>query len=143
MQKDYCLLALVRKSTPYGQKDKDMTQFDANYDREKLATVEDIVALTGKPALLVNKALKDAGLVSAGHVRTGRVGKPPRLFDRAEFLAAIAAYEDQRSTLRAARASARTRPAATAAAVVVATVPPPANDDEATQASPAAVVFGE
>lgn len=119
-----------------------MTQFDGNYDREKLATVEDIVALTGKPVLLVNKALKDAGLVSAGHVRTGRVGKPPRLFDRAEFLAAIAAYEDQRNTLRAARASARTRSVA-AAPVVVTTVPPPANDDEAVQASPAAVVFGD
>jgi len=133
----------VRKYPPYRQKDKDMTQFDANYDREKLATVEDIVALTGKPVLLVNKALKDAGLVSAGHVRTGRVGKPPRLFDRAEFLAAIAAYEDQRNTLRAARASARTRSAATTAPVVVTTAPPPANDDEATQASPAAVVFGD
>lgn len=120
-----------------------MTQFDSNYDRDKLATVEDIVALTGKPVLLVNKALKDAGLLSAGHVHTGRVGKPPRLFDRADFLAAIAAYEDQRNTLRAARASARTRTAVVAAPVAVTTVPPPANDDEASQASPAAVVFGD
>jgi hypothetical protein len=113
--------------------------FDTNYDRNVVVTVEDVVKETGKPALLVNKALKDAGLQSVGTVRTGRVGKPPRLFDREQFLRAIAAYEDQRATLRAARASAAVR---TAPKVTVNTVPPPANDDSST-ASTEAVVFGE
>ena len=113
--------------------------FDTNYDRTVVVTVDDLVKETGKPTLLINKALKDAGLQSVGTVRTGRVGKPPRLFDRDQFLRAIAAYEEQRTTLRAARASAAVR---TAPKVTVNTVPPPANDDSST-ASSEAVVFGE
>lgn len=123
-----------------------MTQFDVSYDRQQFVTVEDVIAETGKPALLINKALKDSGLVGVGHVRTGRVGKPPRLFDRTAFFAAVAAYEDQRNTLRTARVSARVRavaPVSAPAQVVVSTVPPPANDDVSATTSAASVVFGE
>jgi hypothetical protein len=123
-----------------------MTQFDVSYDRQQFVTVEDVIGETGKAALLVNKALKDSGLVGVGYVRTGRVGKPPRLFERAAFFAAIAAYEDQRNTLRTARVSARVRAAAPVVAapqVNVSNVPPPANDDVNTTVSAAAVVFGE
>lgn len=113
------------------------TKFDTNYDRSQVVTVEDVISTTGKAALLVNKAIKDSGLLPVGYVHTGRVGKPPRLFDRAAAIAAVDNYEEQRSVLRAAKAS-----ASKAKTEVVATVPPPANDN-LTPNTPEALVFGE
>jgi hypothetical protein len=75
-----------------------MEKFDVNYDRSQYVTVADMIAESTNGALFVKTAFREANLVPVGKVFTGSVGKPPLVFRRSEFEAALTALSQKRQT---------------------------------------------
>lgn len=56
---------------------------------ETQATVVDAVAVSGRDAAFVGKAIRNANLEPVATIKTGKPGRPPRVFDRTELLNAV------------------------------------------------------
>lgn len=71
---------------------------------EDQATVSDAVTETGRDAVFVGKAIRDAGLEAVATVATGRPGRPPRVFNRTELMQAVTSAIHAEEAAKAAQA---------------------------------------
>lgn len=55
------------------------------------ATIANVVEESGRDAAFVGKAVRTANLEPVASINTGKPGRPPRVFNRAELLAAVEA----------------------------------------------------
>lgn len=68
------------------------------------ATVSDVVTETGRDAVFVGKAIRDAKLEAVATVATGRPGRPPRVYNRTELMQAVTNAIQAESAAKAAQA---------------------------------------
>lgn len=61
------------------------------YDSSVMISANDASTITGMDVAEVRKAIKTASLQPTAEVKTGKRGRPPKLFARDELLSAIAA----------------------------------------------------
>jgi hypothetical protein len=61
------------------------------YDSSVMISANDASTITGMDVAEVRKAIKMANLEPTAEVKTGKRGRPPKLFGREELLSAIAA----------------------------------------------------
>lgn len=62
------------------------------YDINEFVTVKDMKEITKLGVITLTKILKGAELSTMAHYHKGGVGRPSRLFNRQQFIAAVEAY---------------------------------------------------
>lgn len=75
-----------------------MNKFDLNYDKTTLVTLKDAADETGRNAVTLKTAVREASLEPVGTVHSGKAGKPPQLFLRTALLVALTALDAKRAT---------------------------------------------
>lgn len=68
-----------------------MTEKVENYDNGVMISPKDAEAITGMSVADIRKAIKTASLEPVAELKTGKRGRPPKLFAREALLSAIAA----------------------------------------------------